>query len=103
MDKIASSEITPPELYFSRRKFLAAMGLTAGAALLAACSPGGAGGGGGGANSNLNVAPSGAKADELGASLTPYGSITNYNNYYEFSETKQEVAPLSKNFNTTPW
>src|SRR5262249_35961909 len=49
------------------------------------------------------VAPSGAKADELGASLTPYRSVTNYNNYYEFSETKEDVAPLSKNFTTSPW
>ena len=101
MDKILASEITPPEVYFSRRKFLKAMGITAGAAVLAACSPGVGGTNGG--TPGPSVAPSGAKTDELGATLTPYDSITNYNNYYEFSETKDQVAPLSKNFPTTPW
>jgi len=36
MVKIHASEITPAHVYFSRRKFLAAMGLGLGAAALAA-------------------------------------------------------------------
>jgi hypothetical protein len=60
--KISSSEITPAETYFTRRKFLAAMGITAGAALLAACSPGGAPGASGGTPGPV-VAPSGAPTD----------------------------------------
>ena len=29
--------------------------------------------------------------------------ITNYNNYYEFSTDKEDVARLSKGFKTEPW
>jgi len=100
MDTIPSSEITPAHMYFSRRKFLAAMGMGAGAAVLAACSPGAAATSG---TPGPVVAPSGAKTDELGAALTPYDDITTYNNYYEFSVTKDGVAPLAKGFVTNPW
>jgi sulfoxide reductase catalytic subunit YedY len=41
--------------------------------------------------------------DELGDTLNTYEQITNYNNYYEFSLDKEEVAPLSANFTTLPW
>jgi sulfoxide reductase catalytic subunit YedY len=41
--------------------------------------------------------------DELGDPLNSYEEITNYNNYYEFSMDKQEVNPLSANFNSLPW
>src|SRR5262249_2974945 len=101
MVKIDSSEITPAHVYFSRRKFLAAMGLGVGAVALAACSPR--------SPSSTNstpgpvVAPSGAKTDELGAQLNSYDDITNYNNYYEFSTAKDGVAPLAKGFVTSPW
>ncbi len=100
MVKIKSSEITPAHVYFSRREFLAAMGMGAGAAILAACSPGAPAVSG---TPGPVVAPSGAKTDELGAALTPYDDITNYNNYYEFSVTKDGVAPLAKGFVTSPW
>ena len=43
------------------------------------------------------------KTDELGAPLNSYDDITNYNNYYEFSENKEAVAPLSKDFKPRPW
>lgn len=101
MVNIHSSEITPAHVYFSRRKFLAAMGLSAGAAVLAACSPTGSPASSG--TPGPVVAASGAKTDELGAMLTPFDDITNYNNYYEFSTTKDGVAPLAKNFPTSPW
>jgi hypothetical protein len=39
MKPISPSEITPKELYFSRRSFIKAAGLAAGAAALAACAP----------------------------------------------------------------
>ena len=100
MVNIDPSEITPAHVYFSRRKFLTAMGLGLGAAALAACSPSAPANGG---TPGPVVAPSGAKTDELGQALTPYDSITNYNNYYEFSTAKDGVAPLAKGFVTTPW
>src|SRR5260221_9152528 len=101
MVKIASSEITPAHVYFSRRKFLAAMGLGLGAAALAACSPSGPASSGG--TPGPVAPPSGAKTDELGSPLTPFDDVTNYNNYYEFSTSKDGVAPLAKGFVTTPW
>ena len=101
MVPINSSEITPAHVYFSRRKFLAAMGLGVGAAALAACSPASSPASSG--TPGPVVAASGAKTDELGAALTPFDAITNYNNYYEFSTAKDGVAPLAKNFPTSPW
>ncbi|HET8782699.1 MAG TPA: protein-methionine-sulfoxide reductase catalytic subunit MsrP [Pyrinomonadaceae bacterium] len=35
--------------------------------------------------------------------LTPIESITNYNNFYEFSTAKDGVAPAAKGFVTRPW
>jgi sulfoxide reductase catalytic subunit YedY len=35
--------------------------------------------------------------------LTPFNDITNYNNFYEFSTYKDEVAPAAKGFITRPW
>ena len=41
--------------------------------------------------------------DEFGDPATPYEDITNYNNFYEFSQNKQAVAALSETFNPSPW
>ena len=38
-----------------------------------------------------------------GESLTDYEDITNYNNFYEFSTSKQAVARRAQNFITRPW
>src|SRR5262249_14777575 len=35
--------------------------------------------------------------------LTPLDSIANYNNFYEFSPVKEEVAGEARNFITRPW
>ncbi|HEX8992537.1 MAG TPA: protein-methionine-sulfoxide reductase catalytic subunit MsrP [Anaerolineales bacterium] len=101
---ILPSEITPRSLYESRRDFLKAAGILTGGALLAACVPTGSGD----ASNPSGQAPASAaafagKTDELGASLNSYQDITNYNNYYEFSEAKDAVAPLSANFKPRPW
>jgi len=45
----------------------------------------------------------GTGTDELGDPLTPLEAITNYNNYYEFSLDKQEVAARARDFKTSPW
>jgi sulfoxide reductase catalytic subunit YedY len=42
------------------------------------------------------VTPSGEKA-------TSFEDITSYNNFYEFSDRKDGVAPMAKNFVTRPW
>jgi sulfoxide reductase catalytic subunit YedY len=41
--------------------------------------------------------------DELGDPLTTFEAVTNYNNYYEFSLDKQEVAARARDFKTSPW
>jgi len=92
--EIPYSEITPKQVYIDRRKLLAALpaALFAGRELF---SPGKA---------------RAAKFDHVGKSSlsitdqpTPYNSITHYNNFYEFTTDKTEVADQAKNFKTSPW
>ncbi|MEW5718359.1 MAG: protein-methionine-sulfoxide reductase catalytic subunit MsrP [Chloroflexota bacterium] len=100
MNKIPAAEITPEHLYLTRRQFIAAASAVAAGALLSACgvptsTP---------TPAIAQPSPQAGKAtDELGDKLTPYDTITNYNNFYEFSLDKESVAPLSKNFKTSPW
>jgi len=44
-----------------------------------------------------------AAADELGDALNDFEGVTHYNNYYEFSTDKEEVARLAEGFPTAPW
>lgn len=97
---IAPSEITPEWIYRSRRQFLQAAGLLGTSALLAACGP-------------LVETPAPAQptvdletqatTDELGDALNTYQQITNYNNFYEFTTDKENVARLASGFPTSPW
>jgi methionine sulfoxide reductase catalytic subunit len=43
------------------------------------------------------------KTDELGDPANSYEDITNYNNYYEFTTDKENVAKLAQDFNPSPW
>jgi sulfoxide reductase catalytic subunit YedY len=95
---VLPSEITPKELYLSRRDFLKAAGIATGAAFLAACAPSRAEPTQGGP-----VPQADGKTDELGSPVTSFEDITNYNNYYEFTTDKQGVAPTSQKFTTDPW
>ena len=100
---VKPSEITPKDVYLSRRDFLKQMGIvTAGAALLAAC------------NTDLPeeevsaspADPGSAPAQEASAppdELTDHEAAINYNNYYEFTTDKERVASLAKDFKTAPW
>jgi sulfoxide reductase catalytic subunit YedY len=102
MIKIRSSEITPEHIYLSRRKFMVGIGaLAASSALLAACAAQGAAVKEG--ESNPTDLKTTATTDELGDKLTPFEAVTNYNNYYEFSTSKEMVAKLAKDFKTSPW
>ena len=86
---IPTSEITPKETFLSRRDFMKAAGIVGAGALLAACAPGAA-------DESTTIAP---PADVPNS----FDDITNYNNYYEFSGSKEPVAQLSKDFITRPW
>lgn len=108
---IHSSEITPKQVYLSRRDFIKAAGVVAGSIALAACGPIGSEGENGTADPNSNGGGSAGpadpsisqKKDELGEPVNTFEEITNYNNYYEFTEDKTMVNPNSRNFKTRPW
>ena len=93
---IKSSEITSCSNYLSRRDFMKAAGFLAGSALLAACAPKAT-------TQNPAITAESKKTDEFGDPLTSFEDVTHYNNYYEFSEKKDAVAPLSKDFKPKPW
>jgi sulfoxide reductase catalytic subunit YedY len=107
MDKIRPSEITSEHLYLSRRKFLISVGAVAAGAVLGACgkSPATSPSSSGTAlpAATLTASQADKRTDELGDRLTTYDAITHYNNYYEFSLDKEEVANLSQGFKTLPW
>ena len=44
-----------------------------------------------------------AETDDLGDELTAYEAINTYNNFYEFTFSKEGVAALAKDFQTSPW
>lgn len=86
--KIYPWEITPEHLYLSRRKFLAGVGaLVASTLFLGAC----------------REPDSSPPPEELKDEPTPYDSIINYNNFYEFTTSKQGVANLASDFKVLPW
>ena len=110
---VRPEEITPEHVYKNRRQFLKSMGVLGASALLAACKPQ--------FSSEtvtstsptekvttaeaIELAATGSQtySDELGDAANTFEEITNYNNYYEFSLDKGEVAELSKDFRTSPW
>ena len=100
--EIKSSEITPKQVYLSRRDFIKAAGVIAGSVALAACAPQSV------ATANP-VLPTPAnpalskKTDELGGQVNSFEDITNYNNYYEFTTDKSGVASMAAKFKTSPW
>ena len=126
MVKIRPSEITPEHVYLSRRMFMKGIGaLALGSTVLSACAPatstptvesaaaaepaqpsGAAAAETPGASTDPRASgtpAAGQQTDEQGDALTAYEAVTNYNNFYEFSMGKQEVAGLARDFTTTPW
>ncbi|MEM7129923.1 MAG: protein-methionine-sulfoxide reductase catalytic subunit MsrP [Chloroflexota bacterium] len=93
--EIPSSEITSEHHYIDRRQFMKGSAAIAGAALLAAaCRP---------ARPDPSLVEAGSKVDELGNIANTFEEITTYNNFYEFSTDKREVAVLAKDYVTSPW
>ena len=106
-----SSQITPEAVYHnrphrSRRDFLRASLLAAGGVLLAACNSKEAAPTQVGAQPTAGPGPSPTArsyADELGDPANTFAEITSFNNYYEFSLDKEQVAVKSERFASSPW
>jgi sulfoxide reductase catalytic subunit YedY len=89
---IPSSEITPERDYLNRREFIGkgARGLVVAAAApatLAACER----------------ASGASMREDQQEELTPYESVTTYNNFYEFGVGKEDPSELAHLFNPRPW
>ncbi len=104
-DDIPSSEITSESTWLNRRNFLRAAalaGTTAATGLLyrrlnPPSAPKAAGA--------ANAAEAGLVryVTETGEAANDFEDISTYNNFYEFSTSKQGVAPRARNFVTRPW
>ncbi len=87
---IPASDITPRDIYVSRRNFMgaaAAAGFAFAGADRVFAAP-------------LTANPSNYKLDET---LTPKEAVTTYNNFYEFGVNKEDPAANSADFKPTPW
>lgn len=95
---IKSSEITDKTLYMNRRQFIArtafmaGVGLTAPQFLFSNASR---------LEEKLQVKIRGKY--KLEEKTTSFKDAVNYNNFYEFSTGKENIARLSRNFSTRPW
>ena len=93
---ISPSEITPPEIYRQRRRFLREASVLAAAGVTAALLP--ASGEAGQKFHNLRKGP--FSVDEK---TTSYKDITRYNNFYEFGSVKSDPSERAGNFRSLPW
>lgn len=96
--EVQPSEITAPNVYAERRRFLR---LGAGSAMVAA-----------GLSAGVLPTPvrAGTKLPNVAKSIykiqdesTPFESITSYNNFYEFGTDKEDPARLAGSFKPRPW
>ncbi|MDP1924812.1 MAG: protein-methionine-sulfoxide reductase catalytic subunit MsrP [Thiobacillus sp.] len=93
-DDILPSEITPPEIYRERRRFMQGMGALAAGATLGGASD---------AQAGARLAGVRASAYRLDEAKTPYKDVTRYNNFYEFGTGKSDPAENAGSLNTRPW
>jgi methionine sulfoxide reductase catalytic subunit len=87
---LASSEITPKEIYLNRRRFLA----TATAGLLLA-----------GRDAEAQTLGTLRKSplSTTGENITPKDTTTRYNNFYEFGTDKADPSRNASRLKTSPW
>lgn len=91
---IPSSEITPPEIFKERRKFIQMLGLTLAGANMPSAFAG---------NNKVfsNLAKSATTDDSL--KPTPAELVKNYTNYYEFTFNKDDSTKLAQSMIIDPW
>ena len=93
--RIAPSEITPPEVYFSRRALLAGALATGASALLPAAE----------APQAQGAALTYTANPQYSVKETPnkYEEIAGYNNFYEFGTDKDDPSRTAHTLKTRPW
>jgi len=107
-------DITPETVYLNRRQLMAGVGAAVSVAALAACGAGtppaaapqatrAGESAAPAATPDTREPTAGTTTDELGDPLNSFKEITNYNNFYEFSTDKEDVARLSTDFPLSPW
>ena len=88
-DGLRSSDITPESTWLNRRQFMTALPFATAAiaspAMLAACE--------------RDASPAGDEQDEL----TPFETVTTYNNFYEFGTGKEDPSRNAHTLVTRPW
>ena len=97
---ISSSEITPYEVYQSRRRFIKG---TAGILLAAATSSASGLFTTADAATNKKLIYSKDQRFKIDEELTPYKDVTSYNNFYEFGTDKRSPAIEAQRLITSPW
>ncbi len=115
--EISENETTPQQIYQTRRKFMQGAGAIAAATTLAACRPARPGSeevasdptatatGNDVSAESSDPTPSMPEtlSDELGNQTNTFEEITTYNNFYEFTTSKDGVHKLAGSFKTSPW
>lgn len=97
-DDIAPSEITPPQRFAERRRFLATASarLAAGAAFWLGASPPAQA-------AAQKLAPLASSPFSSTEGRTAYKSVTGYNNFYEFGTDKEDPAANAGRLQVRPW
>ena len=94
LSDIPSSEITPPEVYRERRRFMRGMAALASAPLIGAANE---------VQAGVKLPGVKASAYHLPEDKTAYKDVTTYNNFYEFGTGKDDPAERAGGFKTRPW
>lgn len=94
-EKIKGKEITDKQIYLNRRRFMQKFGSIIGWIFLASHNEAAA----------LTASLNPVKKIDYASNEKPTNiqNVTHYNNFYEFSTEKEDVAELSKDFQTADW
>jgi sulfoxide reductase catalytic subunit YedY len=104
-EDIKSSDITDKQVYLTRRLFIrgAVLAATTAATGLVYRGLTSTGKRPPASTEQASADASSAFATPEGEKVTPFEDITHYNNFYEFTTSKEGVAGRAKNFVTRPW